>query len=127
MSYLNYQEYLQLGGSLKEGDFERVIFKVENIINLRTMNKIKSISVIPKEVKLLEFELIPYINDRFTLDLSNLKSKKVKTGNVSQEETYEVKSLLDTQNYIYDMIYSYLYNLVDDLGNSVLFVGLEYD
>lgn len=127
MSYLNYQEYLQLGGDLKELEFNKIIDKVENMINLRTMNKIKSISVIPKEVKSLEFELIPYVKSQSTFSSSNIKTKKVKTGNVSQEETYEGKSLLDNQNYIYDLIYTYLYNVVDDSGVSVLFAGVQCD
>lgn len=124
MSYLSYQEYVQFGGNLKELDFKRINSKAESIIDVRTFNSLKFFKLIPKEVKLLTFELIDYLYNQSILDY-NLTSKRIKTGSVSQEETYKQKSFSEIQNHMYDIIYSYLYNVCDDKGNFVLFAGVE--
>ena len=56
--YLSYEEYMVLGGTLKEVPFNELEFECRRLIDSRTQNRLKNTNEIPQEVKMLENKMI---------------------------------------------------------------------
>jgi hypothetical protein len=56
--YLTYEDYLRMGGTLDEINFDNFEFQAEAQINYATFSRLKDDKVIPKEVKRLTHYLI---------------------------------------------------------------------
>ena len=59
MSYLSYEEYVAMGGTLDESNFNDLEFEAEAIVNWYTFNRLKNDTQIPSEIK----RLIKYLID----------------------------------------------------------------
>ena len=56
--YLNYEDYKSLGGTLDIMPFNILEFESRKIIDTRTQSRLKSIDVIPQEVKMCMFAIM---------------------------------------------------------------------
>ena len=74
--YLQYAEYIELGGTLTEMPFNILEFEARKKIDERTQRRLLNVSDIPQEVKMCMYKLIN------TLDVYNRTQEK---GNISSE------------------------------------------
>lgn len=68
MSYLTYDEYLNMGGKPCDSAFFSYLFDVESKLNYLTNNRIKNLDEIPDSVKKLTFKLISLYDANFSHD-----------------------------------------------------------
>lgn len=61
--YLNYNDYVDLGGKLSESAFSNYITEAEVKLDYLTFNRLKNYDTIPVEVKLLIVKFISILND----------------------------------------------------------------
>lgn len=62
MSYLTYNEYQNMGGTLNEVAFNSLLLDVESKLNYLTNGRIAKLDTIPQAVKTLIFKLICFYN-----------------------------------------------------------------
>ena len=62
MSYLTYNEYQNMGGTLDEVAFNSLLLDVESKVNYLTNGRIAKLDTIPQAVKTLIFKLICFYN-----------------------------------------------------------------
>ncbi len=77
--YLTYEEYLRMGCTLDEINFERIRFQAEAQINYATFSRLKRDTIIPEEVKRLTHYLI---------DLAEKKWAALSLGKGSADTAY---------------------------------------
>lgn len=121
--YLQYSEYIELGGTLTEMPFNILEFEARKKIDERTQRRLLNVSDIPQEVKMCMYKLIN------TLDVYNKTQKK---GNISSESidgysvSYKDVSQTTTQakNIELDnIITTYLINTVVN-NTHILYLGV---
>lgn len=121
--YLQYSEYIELGGTLTEMPFNILEFEARKKIDERTQRRLLNVSDIPQEVKMCMYKLIN------TLDVYNRTQEK---GNISSESidgysvSYRDVSQTTTQakNIELDnIITTYLINTVVN-NTHILYLGV---
>lgn len=121
--YLQYSEYIELGGILTEMPFNILEFEARKKIDERTQRRLLNVSDIPQEVKMCMYKLIN------TLDVYNRTQEK---GNISSESidgysvSYRDVSQTTTQakNIELDnIITTYLINTVVN-NTHILYLGV---
>lgn len=121
--YLQYSEYIELGGTLTEMPFNILEFEARKKIDERTQRRLLNVSDIPQEVKMCMYKLIN------TLDVYNRTQEK---GNISSESidgysvSYKDVSQTTTQakNIELDnIITTYLINTVVN-NTHILYLGV---
>ena len=121
--YLQYSEYIELGGTLTEMPFKILEFEARKKIDERTQRRLLNVSDIPQEVKMCMYKLIN------TLDVYNRTQEK---GNISSESidgysvSYRDVSQTTTQakNIELDnIITTYLINTVVN-NTHILYLGV---
>lgn len=121
--YLQYSEYIELGGTLTEMPFNILEFEARKKIDERTQRRLLNVSDIPQEVKMCMYKLIN------TLDVYNKTQEK---GNISSESidgysvSYKDVSQTTTQakNIELDnIITTYLINTVIN-NTHILYLGV---
>lgn len=122
MQYLTYEEYKQIGGTLEETAFKRIIIRVCGEIDSRTKCRVLHMEKVPENVKALCADLVDY----YAANVTNgkvISSKSTSAGPVSESESYTVKTSEDVENDLENMIYSYLGSENDDNGTPLLYRG----
>lgn len=122
MQYLNYEEYRSLGGELSETAFNRIVDRVNGIINNATHGRIEKMQTVPVQAKALARDLIEYCVSNPVAG-SNITSKSQSAGNVSESESYTVKTNEEQAADIDNMIFDYLMSVKDDNGTPLLYRG----
>lgn len=121
MQYLTYEEYTEIGGTLKETAFNRNIDRVCGFLANETHKRIDGMRDIPQEVKACCRDLLDYVatvtNER------GVTSKSQSAGGVSESESYATKTADDVYGDIQNMIYDYLLNVTDYNGTPLLYRG----
>ncbi len=114
--YLSFNEYKAFGGELDNTEFNRFAFRAEREIDNATLNKCKSLTVIPECVKRCAFELIAFF-------ANNAKNGTVTTMTGFSNDGYSVSYAepKSSQEQIADIIHTYLAE--DD--NELLYCGVE--
>jgi hypothetical protein len=121
--YLQYSEYIELGGTLTEMPFNILEFEARKKIDERTQRRLLNVSDIPQEIKMCMYKLIN------TLDVYNRTQEK---GNISSESidgysvSYRDVSQTTTQakNIELDnIITTYLINTVVN-NTHILYLGV---
>ena len=121
-TYLTYEEYKKMGGTILEQFFNSLEYKAELIVDKYTFNRFRKIKSYPNELKICIFDLINVID--------NLNNSM--TGNGISSETvgsYSVtKSSVSDINFSYrNTINAYLSNVKVN-GVPVLYRGTDiYD
>ena len=102
-TFLTFQEYNSFGGKLDSQKFDRFCFRAECEIKRSTFGRIKTLELVPDEVKRCEFELVEFLSkvasDGAVSDISSF-------SNDGYSVTYSDKKSVEAQ--IYDIIYTYL-------------------
>ena len=122
MQYLDYQEYVSIGGICDTTAFNRNIDRACGIIDNATHNRIESMADVPQRAKALCRDLIEYLARNDTTEIA-VTSRSQSAGGVSESESYATKTADDMYGDIQNMIYDYLLNITDDNGTPLLYRG----
>ena len=121
--YLTYEEYRSLGGTLDQTSFDLLEFEAQNRVNLRTQNRLKNETTIPKEVKLCIYNLIntliTYENDQNR----NIESEHV--GEYSINYGSNIKKIIQNKgNELDDIILNDLYGVIIN-NEHIIYNGVK--
>ena len=122
MTYLTYDEYVGIGGTLDLTAFNRNVDRACGVIDNATHNRIEHIAEVPQRAKALCRDLVEYLARNDTTEIS-VTSRSQSAGGVSESESYETKTADDMYGDIQNMIYDYLLNVTDDKGTPLLYRG----
>lgn len=122
MQYLDYQEYVSIGGICDATAFARFSDRAFGIVDNATHNRIEYMAGVPQRAKALCRDLVEYIARYSTSDMV-VSSRSQSAGAVSESESYKVKTSEEIQEEISKMIYDYLGSCFDDNGNLLLYRG----
>ena len=93
MTYLPYEEYKEIGGTLDLTAFNRHIDRACAMIDNRTQSRLECFEDIPQLVKIVCADLVDYIATN-TVE-KTVTSKSQSAGGVSESESYAVKTVED--------------------------------
>ena len=122
MTYLTYEEYTEIGGTLDLTAFNRNIDRACGVIDNATHNRIDCMAEVPQRAKALCRDLVEYLTRYSTSDMV-VSSRSQSAGGVSESESYEIKTADDVYGDIQNMIYDYLGNEKTDNGTPLLYRG----
>ena len=122
MTYLTYEEYINIGGVLDITAFNRSIDRVCGFVDSQTFNRIKRMSAVPRMVKACVRDLVEYVANNF-LNTKSVTSRSQSAGGVSESESYSVKSIDVLNSEMLDIVYSYLSSESDDYGVPLMYRG----
>ena len=122
MQYLDYQEYVSIGGVCDATAFNRYIDRACGIIDNATHNRIECMAKVPQRAKALCRDLIEYLARYSTSDMV-VSSRSQSAGGVSESESYVAKTDVELQTDIDNMIADYLMAETDDNGTPLLYRG----
>lgn len=123
MRYIEYQEYLNIGGVLDATAFCRNIDRACGIIDNATHNRIECMVEAPQRAKALCRDLVEYLARYSTSDMV-VSSRSQSAGGVSESESYVTKTDTELQADIDNMIADYLMAETDDNGTPLLYRGV---
>ena len=122
MRYIEYQEYLEIGGVCDATAFNRFIDRSCGIIDNATHNRIECMAEVPQRAKALCRDLVEYLARYSTSDMV-VSSRSQSAGGVSESESYVTKTDVELQADIDNMIADYLMAETDDKGTPLLYRG----
>ena len=122
MQYIEYQEYLGIGGICDATAFNRNIDRACGIIDNATHNRIECMAEVPQRAKALCRDLVEYLARNDTTEIA-VTSRSQSAGGVSESESYVTKTTDDIYSDIQNMVYDYLLNVTDDNGTPLLYRG----
>ena len=122
MQYIEYQEYLGIGGICDATAFNRNIDRACGIIDNATHNRIECMAEVPQKAKALCRDLVEYLARYSTSDMV-VSSRSQSAGGVSESESYVTKTDVELQADIDNMIAGYLMAETDDNGTPLLYRG----
>ena len=122
MTYLTYEEYKEIGGTLDLTltAFNRNIDRACAMIDIRTQSRLEKFGDIPRIVKIVCADLVSYIANN-TVDKS-VTSRSQSAGGVSESESYATKTAEDFANDL-DKIFEPLALVKTKNGISILYRG----
>jgi len=125
--YLSYQEYKDLGGTLEEVPFNELEFECRRIIDSRTQNRLKNVSEIPQEVKMLEYRMLDTIQQYYIslkTSQTGVKSENTDGYSVTYISSSEIGQLINNKsNELDDLILSYLFGVIVN-NEHILYLGV---
>lgn len=103
MKYLTFDDYIAMGGTLTDTEFDRLEYRAKKLIDNATQGRLKNADSIPDEVKRCMFELLAYLTD-------TLKNGSVSAVSGFSNDGYSVTyaEQKNATGQIYDIIYDYL-------------------
>ena len=122
MTYLTYDEYVRIGGTLGLTAFNRNIDRACGVIDNATHNRIEYMEEVPQRAKALCRDLVEYLANDFGSS-KQVSNHSQSAGGVSESESYATKTADDMYGDIQNMIYDYLLNVTDDKGTPLLYRG----
>ncbi len=123
--YLEYSDYLMMGGSAEAPAFSRLEFRAEKIINRFTQKRVKAMAEVPEAVKRCMVELIEAMN---TADPTQTAVKPAVSGfsNDGYSESYANPVTTESlETAYYGIIRDYLATETDDNGTPLLYLGVD--
>lgn len=123
MTYLEYGEYLSLGGVCDVTAFKRNIDRACSEIDNATYNRVAKMSDVPYRVKTCCRDLVEYYATNASVNEKNVSSWSESAGAVSESVSYETKTADDVKTDVWNIIFSYLFNQIDDKGTPLLYKG----
>lgn len=125
--YLNYEEYMDLGGTLEEVPFNEIEFECQRIIDSRTQNRLKKADEIPQEVKLLVNKMIKSIQNYYiSLEKaqSGISSENTDGYSVSYISSNQISQLIEGKlDVLNDLISEYLFGVIVN-NEHLLYMGV---
>ena len=122
MQYLDYQEYVSIGGICDATAFARFSDRAFGIVDNATHNRIEGMADVPQRAKALCMDLVEYLARYSTSDII-VSSRSQSAGGVSESESYVTKTDTELQSDIDNMIADYLMSETDDNGTPLLYRG----
>lgn len=122
MTYLTYEEYTEIGGTLDLTAFNRNIDRACAMIDNATHNRIECMAKVPQRAKALCRDLVEYLARYSTSDIV-VSSRSQSAGGVSESESYVTKTDVELQDDIDNMIADYLMTETNDNGTPLLYRG----
>lgn len=123
MRYIEYQEYLDIGGVLDNAAFNRNIDRACGIIDNATHNRIECMANVPKQAKALCRDLIEYLATNGNVNEKDVSSWSENQGPVTESISYVSKTKEEMQTDIDGLVYDYLASVTDDNGTPLLYRG----
>ena len=125
--YLNYEEYIELGGTLEEVPFNELEYECRRIIDSRTQNRLKNAEEIPQEVKMLESKMIQdlqgYYNSLQTAQ-KGVQSENIDGYSVTYISSNEIGQLVSNNiNMLQDLVLTYLFGVIVN-NEHILYLGV---
>ena len=122
MRYIEYQEYLGIGGICDVTAFNRNIDRACGVIDNATHNRIECMAEVPQRAKALCRDLVEYLARYSTSDMV-VSSRSQSAGGVSESESYVTKTDVELQADIDNMVAGYLLAETNDNGTPLLYRG----
>ena len=122
MRYIEYQEYIGIGGICDATAFNRNIDRACGVIDNATHNRIEYMAEVPQRAKALCRDLVEYLARNDTAEIA-VTSRSQSAGGVSESESYATKNSDDIYGDIQNMVYDYLLNVTDDNSTPLLYRG----
>ena len=120
MTYLTYEEYTEIGGTLDLTAFNRNIDRACVMIDNRTQSRLECFEDIPQLVKIVCADLVDYIATN-TVE-KTVTSKSQSAGGVSESESYATKTVEDYSADL-DRIFEPLSVVKTENGISITYRG----
>lgn len=120
--YLEYQEYISLGGSITdENAFNLLEYEARKEIDINTLNRLVDLDVIPNEVKICMYNLIEKINT-INEQKYNVSSETVGSYSVSYGSIQEIikGNKIQLDNIIINGLFGLIVN-----GEHVIYRGVK--
>lgn len=122
MTYLTYEQYSNIGGTLDLTAFSRHIDRACGVIDFATRNRIEDMEEVPKSVMALCRDLTEYYAGHINT-AGAVTSRSQSAGAVSQSESYDVADAEKQADEVENMICDYLLGETDDYGTPLLYRG----
>lgn len=123
MAYLDYDEYIKIGGVCDLTVFNHNIDRACSVIDAYTFNRISIMAKTPEIVKPLCRDLVEYYATNSNVNEKEVSSWSQSAGPVSESVSYSAKSSDDIGMDIRNLIFEYLWTVTDDNGTPVLYKG----
>lgn len=120
MTYLTYEEYINIGGVLDLTAFNRNIDRACSMIDIRSHSRLEEFQETPKIVKVVCADLLDYISTN-TVD-KTVTSRSQSAGAVSESESYSIKTA-DDYSADLDRIFEPLETVKTKNGISITYRG----
>jgi hypothetical protein len=123
--YIDYDEYLEYGGTAEISAFPRLEFMARKKIDRYTQSRVKAMKEVPESVKRCMTELV---NAMVNADPTKTASQATLTGfsNDGYSESYGDAITAETlENNLYGIVKELLSGERDDNGTPLLWLGVE--
>ena len=126
--YLNFGEYLELGGSLSETPFNILEFEARRKIDERTQGRLRNVTNVPQEVKMCMFALINSINSYGSSTSGsnkNIASESTDGYSVSYVTGGTIQEMIKSKSVeLNDIINTYLMGVIVN-GEHIMYLGVK--
>lgn len=121
--YLQYNEYIELGGTLTEMPFNILEFEARKKIDERTQRRLLNVSDIPQEVKMCMYKLISTLETYKKMEeKGNISSESIDGYNIAYRDVSQTTT--QAKNIELDnIITTYLINTVVN-NTHILYLGV---
>lgn len=123
MRYLTYDEYINIGGTLDETAFERVVVAARAVVDMYTQNRLRASLEVSERVQCCVRDLCEYLDANNNTSHKAVTSKSQSAGGVSESENYAIKSSEDVRTEMYNIVYIYLSTETDNAGVPLMYRG----
>lgn len=123
LEYITDEEYIELLGAESIPDnFENLVIEASNYINYKTFGRIGN--NIPEQVKYVTCLIVNLINEQETKisEIGNLKSQNIEGWSETYSTPEEIKK--DYAEKMYETLKQYLWNVIGEDGNPLLYCGV---
>lgn len=124
--YIDYSEYMSMGGIADLTVFNRNIDRACSVLDAYTYGRLENMKTIPTKVKAACRDLIEYYATNANVSEKNIASWSESAGEVSEKISYATKNSDDTEKEVRNIIFEYLWSVVDDNCTPVLYKGAAY-
>ena len=122
MTYLTYEEYKEIGGTLDLTAFKRNIDRACGFIDLCTKSRLQSVLEVSQRTKACLRDLVEYLENNMS-GVKAVTSKSQSAGGVSESESYVTKTDEETNAEMLNIVYDYLATEKDDNGTPLMYRG----
>lgn len=122
MTYLTYEEYTEIGGTLDLTAFNRSIDRACGFVDMHTQSRLQSVLEVSTRVKACVRDLVEYLANNVSSGKA-VTSKSQSAGGVSESESYVTKTDDETNSEMLNIVYDYLATEKDDNGTPLMYRG----
>ena len=125
LKYITADDYKELLGTESIPDnFDNLVIRASAYINRKTYGRIDETSV-EEEVKYATCLIVDLINEKVNLinNIGSLKGENIEGWSVSYQNSSDIEVEYETK--MYDVLQTYLWNIIGADGNPLLFRGVE--